>query len=47
MEHPADVTSAGIQKLDGRSLPAIALKVGQYGPVRPQDQAAGSDPLEG
>ena len=30
MEHPADVTSAGIQKLDGRSLPAIALKVGQY-----------------
>ena len=30
MEHPADVTSAGAQKLDGRSLPAIALKVGQY-----------------
>jgi glyoxylase-like metal-dependent hydrolase (beta-lactamase superfamily II) len=30
LEHPADVKSAGVQKLDGRSLPAIALKVGQY-----------------
>ena len=30
MEHPADVTSAGVQKFDGRSLPAIAMKVGQY-----------------
>jgi hypothetical protein len=30
LEHPADVASAGVQKLDGRSLPAIALKVGQY-----------------
>ena len=30
LEHPSDVSAAGVQKLDGRSLPAIALKVGQY-----------------